>query len=156
MRLSKFLAHSGHCSRREAEKLIEGNKVIINGKSCDDFSYRVKDNDKVYIGQTLIKKQSKIELYALYKPRGFITSRKDELNRKTVYDLLPDSKKNLISIGRLDFNTEGLLLFTNNGDYARYYELPENKIRRTYDVKVYGNITSTDIKKIRSGIVING
>ena len=156
MRLSKFLAHSGHCSRREAEKLIEGNKVIINGKSCDDFSYRVKDNDKVYIGQTLIKKQSKIELYALYKPRGFITSRKDELNRKTVYDLLPDSKKNLISIGRLDFNTEGLLLFTNNGDYARYYELPENKIRRTYDVKVYGNITITDIKKIRSGIVING
>ena len=156
MRIGKYISNAGYCSRREAEKLIEENKVIINGKSCQDFSYRVKDNDKVYIGKTLIKKQTEIQLFALYKPRGFITSKKDELNRKTVYDLLPNSKKNLISIGRLDFNTEGLLLFTNNGDYARYYELPENKIRRTYDVKVYGNIKSTDMKKIRSGILIDG
>ncbi len=90
----------------------------------------------------------KIELYALNKPRGYITSKKDELNRKTVYNLLPDNKKNLINIGRLDFNTEGLLLFTNNGEFKRYFELPKNKITRTYDVKVYGNISNTDIKKL--------
>ena len=139
MRLSKFLAHSGHCSRRNAEKLIIENKVIINNKICNEFSYQVSDTDKVYVENTLIIPQNEIELYVLNKPKGYITSKKDELNRKTVYELLPENKKNLITIGRLDFNTEGLLLFTNNGDFARYYELPKNKIKRTYKVKVYGN-----------------
>ena len=155
MRLSKFLAHSGYCSRREAEVIIKSNKVIINGNICNDFSYQVTENDKVFIGKTRIKEQSEIELYALNKPRGYITS-KDELNRKTVYNLLPNNKKNLINIGRLDFNTEGLLLFTNNGEFKRYFELPKNKITRTYDVKVYGNISNADIKKIKSGIYIKG
>lgn len=156
MRLSKFLAHSGCCSRREAEQFIQKNKVIINGNTCNDFSYQVKKDDEVFIGKTQIKEQRKIELYALNKPRGYITSKKDELDRKTVYDLLPLDKKNLLTIGRLDFNTEGLLLFTNNGEQKRYFELPKNKITRTYEVKVYGNINSTDIEKIEAGITING
>ena len=156
MRLSKFLAHSGYCSRREAEQLIQKNKVIINGNTCNDFSYQVKKDDEVFIGKTQIKEQRKIELYALNKPRGYITSKKDELDRKTVYDLLPLDKKNLLTIGRLDFNTEGLLLFTNNGEHKRYFELPKNKITRTYEVKVYGNISSSDIEKIEAGITING
>ena len=156
MRLSKFLAHSGYCSRREAEQFIQKNKVIINGNACNNFSYQVKKNDEVFIGNTQIKEQKKIELYALNKPRGYITSKKDELNRKTVYDLLPLDKKNLLTIGRLDFNTEGLLLFTNNGEHKRYFELPKNKITRTYEVKVYGNINNSDIKKIEAGIMING
>ena len=156
MRLSKFLAHSGYCSRREAEQFIQKNKVIINGNTCNDFSYQVKKDDEVFIGKTQIKEQRKIELYALNKPRGYITSKKDELDRKTVYDLLPLDKKNLLTIGRLDFNTEGLLLFTNNGEHKRYFELPKNKITRTYEVKVYGNINSSDIKKIEAGITING
>ena len=156
MRLSKFLAHSGYCSRREAEQFIQKNKVIINGDTCNDFSYQVKKNDEVFIGKTQIKEQRKIELYALNKPRGYITSKKDELDRKTVYDLLPLDKKNLLTIGRLDFNTEGLLLFTNNGEQKRHFELPKNKITRTYEVKVYGNINSSDIEKIEAGITING
>ena len=156
MRLSKFLAHSGYCSRREAEKLIKDNKVIINNDICNDFSYQVDISDSVYINGTHIVSQNEIELYILNKPKGFITSRKDELNRKTVYDLLPENKQHLISIGRLDFNTEGLLLFTNNGDYARYYELPKNKISRTYKVKVYGNIQTSFIKKIKEGVTIDG
>ena len=156
MRLSKFLAHSGYCSRREAEQFIQKNKVIINGNACNNFSYQVKKNDEVFIGNTQIKEQKKIELYALNKPRGYITSKKDELDRKTVYDLLPLDKKNLLTIGRLDFNTEGLLLFTNNGEHKRYFELPKNKITRTYEVKVYGNINHSDIKKIEAGIMING
>ena len=156
MRLSKFLAHSGYCSRREAEQFIQKNKVIINGNTCNDFSYQVKKDDEVFIGKTQIKEQRKIELYALNKPRGYITSKKDELDRKTVYDLLPLDKKNLLTIGRLDFNTEGLLLFTNNGEQKRYFELPKNKITRTYEVKVYGNINSSDIEKIEAGITING
>ena len=156
MRLSKFLAHSGYCSRREAEQLIQKNKVIINGNTCNDFSYQVKKDDEVFIGKTQIKEQRKIELYALNKPRGYITSKKDELDRKTVYDLIPLDKKNLLTIGRLDFNTEGLLLFTNNGEHKRYFELPKNKITRTYEVKVYGNINSSDIEKIEAGITING
>ena len=156
MRLSKFLAHSGYCSRREAEQFIQKNKVIINGNTCNDFSYQVKKDDEVFIGKTQIKGQRKIELYALNKPRGYITSKKDELDRKTVYDLLPLDKKNLLTIGRLDFNTEGLLLFTNNGEQKRHFELPKNKITRTYEVKVYGNINSSDIEKIEAGISING
>jgi len=156
MRLSKFLAHSGYCSRREAEQFIQKNKVIINGNTCNDFSYQVKKDDEVFIGKTQIKEQRKIELYALNKPRGYITSKKDELDRKTVYDLLPLDKKNLLTIGRLDFNTEGLLLFTNNGEQKRHFELPKNKITRTYEVKVYGNINSSDIEKIEAGITING
>ena len=156
MRLSKFLAHSGYCSRREAEQFIQKNKVIINGNACNNFSYQVKKNDEVFIGNTQIKEQKEIELYALNKPRGYITSKKDELDRKTVYDLLPLDKKNLLTIGRLDFNTEGLLLFTNNGEHKRYFELPKNKITRTYEVKVYGNINNSDIKKIEAGIMING
>ena len=156
MRLSKFLAHSGYCSRREAEQFIQKNKVIINGNTCNDFSYQVKKDDEVFIGKTQIKEQRKIELYALNKPRGYITSKKDELDRKTVYDLLPLDKKKLLTIGRLDFNTEGLLLFTNNGEQKRYFELPKNKITRTYEVKVYGNINSSDIEKIEAGITING
>ena len=156
MRLSKFLAHSGYCSRREAEQFIQKNKVIINGNTCNDFSYQVKKNDEVFIGKTQIKEQRKIELYALNKPRGYITSKKDELDRKTVYDLIPLDKKNLLTIGRLDFNTEGLLLFTNNGEQKRYFELPKNKITRTYEVKVYGNINSSDIEKIEAGITIKG
>ncbi|MAW35359.1 MAG: pseudouridine synthase [Gammaproteobacteria bacterium] len=156
MRLSKFLAHSGYCSRREAEQFIQKNKVIINGNTCNDFSYQVKKDDEVFIGKTQIKEQRKIELYALNKPRGYITSKKDELDRKTVYDLLPLDKKNLLTIGRLDFNTEGLLLFTNNGEHKRHFELPKNKITRTYEVKVYGNINSSDIEKIEAGITIKG
>ena len=156
MRLSKFLAHSGYCSRREAEKLIKDNKVIINNDICNDFSYQVDISDSVYINGTHIVSQNEIELDILNKPKGFITSRKDEINRKTVYDLLPENKQHLISIGRLDFNTEGLLLFTNNGDYARYYELPKNKISRTYKVKVYGNIQTSFIKKIKEVITIDG
>ena len=156
MRLSKFLAHAGYCSRREAEKIIKDDKVIINDVICNDFSYQVDEKDIVFIGNTHVVGQSEIELYILNKPKGYITSRKDELDRKTVYDLLPDNKQHLISIGRLDYNTEGLLLFTNNGDYARYYELPKNKISRTYKVKVYGNIQNSYIKKIKDGITIDG
>ena len=156
MRISKFIAHAGYCSRREAEKLIKENKVTINNEKCNDFSYRVSENDKVYVENTHIINQSEIEVYILNKPKGYITSKKDELNRKTVYDLIPKNKSNLISIGRLDFNTEGLLLFTNNGDYARHYELPKNKINRTYKVKVYGNFKNSYLEIIKKGIEING
>ena len=156
MRLSKFLAHAGYCSRREAEKFIKADKVIINNNICNDFSYQVEAEDTVFINGTHILPQTEIELYVLNKPKGYITSKKDELDRQTVYDLLPDDKKHLISIGRLDFNTEGLLLFTNNGDYARYYELPKNRILRTYKVKVFGDITDFILEQIREGVEIDG
>ena len=147
MRLSKFIAHSGFCSRREAEKLISSKKVKINKEICEDFSYKVRGEDEVFIGRKKIQVQEKIEIYALNKPRGYITSKVGQNNRKTVYDLLPANKQNLLSIGRLDFNTEGLLLFTNNGEIARYYELPKNKIKRIYDVKVFGDFKESYLKK---------
>ena len=156
MRLSKFIAHSGFCSRREAEQLISSKKVKINKEICEDFSYKVCGGDEVFIGKKKIQIQDKIEVYALYKPRGYITSKVGQNNRKTVYDLLPASKKNLLYIGRLDFNTEGLLLFTNNGEIARYYELPKNKIKRIYNVKVFGDFKESYLKKIEDGVKIRG
>lgn len=156
MRLSKFIAHSGFCSRREAEQLISSKKVKINKKICEDFSYKVRLKDEVFIGKTKIQIQEKIEVYALNKPRGYITSKVGQNNRKTVYDLLPANKQKLLSIGRLDFNTEGLLLFTNNGEIARYYELPKNKIKRIYDVKVFGDFKESYLKKIQDGVKIRG
>tara|TARA_B100000575_G_C23042768_1_gene600215 strand:+ start:75 stop:749 length:675 start_codon:yes stop_codon:yes gene_type:complete len=156
MRISKFIAHAGLCSRREAEKLIINRKVKINEKLCEDLSYKVKDTDKVVIGGKKINLQSSVNIYILNKPRGYITSKIGQKQRKTVYDLLPKNKQNLITIGRLDYNTEGLLLFTNNGDIAREYELPKNKIKRTYRVKVFGSIKDSYIEKIKHGVKIDG
>ena len=116
----------------------------------------MRGEDEVFIGRKKIQVQEKIEIYALNKPRGYITSKVGQNNRKTVYDLLPANKQNLLSIGRLDFNTEGLLLFTNNGEIARYYELPKNKIKRIYDVKVFGDFKESYLKKIQDGVKIRG
>ena len=156
MRISKFIAHTGLCSRREAEKLIIDRKVKINEKLCEDLSYKVKEKDKVFVNGRKINLQGSVDLYILNKPRGYITSKVGQNQRKTVYDLLPKNKQNLITIGRLDYNTEGLLLFTNNGDVAREYELPKNKIKRTYKVKVFGNVKNSYILQIQRGVKING
>ena len=99
MRISKFIAHTGLCSRREAEKLIIDRKVKINEKLCEDLSYKVKEKDKVFVNGRKINLQGSVDLYILNKPRGYITSKVGQNQRKTVYDLLPKNKQNLITIG---------------------------------------------------------
>ena len=155
IRIAKFISNSGYCSRREAEKLIVEKKVFINNKICDHPSKKVNKNDLIKINNKIIKFSRKSELWKLYKPVKCICSTKDNLKRKKVFDLIPKNMPKLISIGRLDYMSEGLILLTNSGDYSRYLELPSSKIERTYRVCVNSKININDLKKINNGITIN-
>tara|TARA_B100000686_G_scaffold54455_1_gene58681 strand:- start:27723 stop:28460 length:738 start_codon:yes stop_codon:yes gene_type:complete len=155
MRIAKRIAASGFCSRRQAEKYIKLEKVSVNNQLITSLGIQVKKNDKIFVEGTLIKNIPNTKLYMFNKPKGCIVSEHDPQNRKTIYDLLNKNKERLLYIGRLDFNSEGLLLLTNNGKLKRYFELPKNKIQRTYKVKVYGDIKKINKKQLKEGITIN-
>ena len=140
MRIAKFISHCGYCSRRDAEKLIIKNKVKINSLICNNPATNVLISDEIFINNKKLKLQKNIKLWKFYKPTGVVTTSRDEKGRKTIYDLLPNSLSKIISIGRLDINSEGLILLTNNGDLARYFELPKSQLKRVYKVKVQGNV----------------
>ena len=154
IRIAKFISNAGYCSRREAEKLIIENKVLINGIICNHPSQKVFDQDIIKIGKKIIKRNNKLEVWKMHKPIKYICSTKDNLKRKKIYDLLPKGIPKLISIGRLDYMSEGLILFTNSGEYSRYLELPSSNIERTYKVCVIGNLKENEIQKINEGITI--
>ena len=155
MRIAKYIANAGVCSRREAEKLIKQNKVFINEKCCDHPSLKVTENDKITINKKIIKLNTEVRLWKLYKPVKTICTNNDPRNRKNIFSLIPKNFPRMISIGRLDFMSEGLLLLTNNGDFARKYELPLSNILRVYRVCINGNINPTDLMNINKGIRIN-
>jgi 23S rRNA pseudouridine2605 synthase len=156
MRIAKYIANSGVCSRREAEKLIKQKKVSINGLCCEHPSTKVTINDNIIVNRKIIKLDTDVKLWKMYKPAKVICTNYDPLNRKTIFDLIPKNFPRIISIGRLDFMSEGLLLFTNNGDFARKYELPSSNILRVYRICINGNINFKDLKSINKGIKING
>ena len=155
MRIAKYIANAGVCSRREAEKLIEQRKVFINKVCCDHPSTKVTVNDKIIVNKKIIKLETEVRLWKMYKPVKIICTNNDPENRKTIFSLIPKNFPRLISIGRLDFMSEGLLLFTNNGDFARRYELPSSKILRVYRVCINGDINPIDLNNINKGIKIN-
>ena len=155
MRIAKFIANAGYCSRREAEKLIEKRIVKINNNLCLHPSNTVSENDKISIGKKIIKLNQTIKLWKLYKPIKYICSTKDTNNRKKIFDLIPNNFPRTISIGRLDFMSEGLILLTNNGDYSRQLELPNKGYERIYRVCVRGNIEYKYLQKINKGIEID-
>ena len=130
MRIAKFIANAGFCSRREAEKLIEDKIVKINNNLCLHPSETVNDSDQVTIGKKIIQLQNTIRLWKIYNPIKYICTTKDDRNRKKIFDLIPKDLPRMISIGRLDFMSEGLLLFTNSGDYSRNLELPSKGYER--------------------------
>ena len=154
IRIAKFISNAGYCSRRNAEKLIFQNEVYINGKICEHPSQKVNNKDIIKIGKKILKNTDKIEIWKMYKPIKYICSRKDNLKRNKIFDLLPKGASNLISVGRLDYMSEGLILFTNSGAYSRFLELPSSNIQRTYRVCIIGNVKKTDINKINKGISI--
>ncbi len=155
MRLAKFIANSGYCSRRLAGKLVADGMITINGKQVTEFSTIVKTNDEVRVdGKRLFLPELSIWLYN--KPPGVITSKKDEENRVTVFQQLPSNLKNFISIGRLDYNSEGLLPFTNNGDLTEFMTRPKNMIKRKYRVKAFGKVNKAKIAEVRKGITVDG
>ena len=155
MRIAKYISNAGVCSRREAEKLIKLKKVFINNSCCDHPSTKVTLNDKISIDNKIIKLDNQIRLWKMYKPPKVICTNYDPQKRKTIFSLIPKNYPRLISIGRLDFMSEGLILFTNNGDFARKYELPSSNILRVYRVCINGNIDKTDVSKINNGLTIN-
>ena len=155
IRIAKYIASTGACSRREAEKLIIKGDVTVNGEKVIHPLFFVNNKDQIHIKGKLLKKQPETRLFLYNKPKNLITSHKDPENRPTVFDNIPKKLGRLISIGRLDYNTEGLLLLTNNGALKRYMELPSNKIKRIYKVKIRGDICNLKAEEIEKGITIN-
>ena len=155
IRIAKFIANAGFCSRREAEKLIEDKIVKINNKLCLHPSDTVNKNDIITIGKKIIKPDETVRLWKIYKPIKYICSTKDERNRKKIFDLVPKEFPRMISVGRLDFMSEGLLLLTNNGDYSRNLELPAKGYERVYRICIRGQIETKYLERINKGIKID-
>lgn len=153
-RLQKAIANSGFTSRRKAEELITQGKVSVNGSVITELGFKVNDNDTIKINNQILKKEQK-EYYLLYKPEHTISSVKDEQERQTVIDLIP-SKARIYPIGRLDYNTTGVLLLTNDGKLANHLMHPSNGIEKTYIAKVDGILTGEEFQKLKNGITIDG
>ena len=151
VRIAKFLSDCGVASRRGAEKLIADGAVAINGKIIESPVNFVSDSDIVTVDGTIVGTQ-KTELYAFYKPINTMTTTRDPLGRKTIYDVLPKQYRHLKYIGRLDYKTTGLLLLTNDGDLSRKLTLPSSKIPRVYIAHVSGDTKNIDLA--RCGITV--
>ena len=155
-RISKRMARAGLCSRRDAERWIEAGRVKVNGVKLTTPAFTVDDNDKILVDGKPIPDKPKTRLWRYHKPTGLVTTHADEKNRKTVFDALPNDMPRVISIGRLDLNTEGLLLLTNNGELSRYLEHPSTGWKRKYRVRVHGDVDPEALKKLKKGLTFEG
>lgn len=156
MRLNKFIAQSGIASRRKAEEYIEKGSVKINGIVMTRFAYDVKEYDVVEVDGRIIKTGEKKVYYVLNKPAGYITSASDEKGRPTVLDLMKDVEERVFPVGRLDYNTSGLLVMTNDGDLAYRLTHPRHHVYKTYRVKVNGVFSEEKASRLRKGVDIGG
>lgn len=158
MRLNKFLALAGVCSRRDAEKLIESGRVSVNGKIVTPPAQILNGGEVVKVDGKIVTTTTEIKLWGFYKPVGLVTTHKDEQGRETVFSYLKAQglDERVISVGRLDLNSEGLLLLTNNGDFARFAESPTTGWERVYRVRVFGDIQAIDFAQLQRGMTIDG
>lgn len=156
MRLNKYIAQSGLTSRRKADELIFNGNVKVNNITVKEPGLQVGEDDKVYVNGRLIKTEDKKIYIALNKPAGFVTTLKDEFERPTVVELLTDVSQRVFPVGRLDYNTTGLLLLTNDGDLAYKLTHPKHEITKVYRAKIAGNISDAKLRKLRTGIDIGG
>lgn len=155
-RIAKFIASSGYCSRRDAEKLILEGKVKLNCQPVLHPATLVSGQESITVDGKKLGAIPKARIWLYNKPRGLITSHKDTKGRKTVFESLPEYLPRVISVGRLDYNTEGLLLLTNSGSLARKLELPANQLTRRYRCRIFGSINDTQMKALSDGITIDG
>lgn len=155
-RVAKVIARAGICSRREAEKLIEQGRVSVNGKVLDTPGVKVTSDDLVKVDGERLPALEVPRLWLYNKPAGLVTSHKDERGRQTVFDTLPPTLPRVISIGRLDLNSEGLLLLTNDGTLSRELEHPSRGWKRRYRVRVYGDVKESMFKPLAKGVTVDG
>lgn len=153
MRINKFLAEQGLASRRGADELVASGRISINGKTAkpgDDVS----DEDVVTLDGNILSHKVNYEYYILNKPKGYVCTVSDEKNRKTVLDLLPHGVGRIFPVGRLDYNTEGLLILTNDGELAYRLTAPQSEIPKTYLVRISGTVSQTELNRLRAGVEI--
>jgi 23S rRNA pseudouridine2605 synthase len=154
-RIAKVIARSGICSRRDAEIMIFEGRVKVNGKIIDNPATLITDHS-IKVDNKLINQKQETKIWLFHKPSGYITTNKDPLNRKTIFDVLPQGLPRVVCVGRLDINTEGLLLLTNDGEKSRELEMPSNKWVRVYRARVYGYIDHDRLNRMKKGITIEG
>ena len=153
-RIAKVLSRAGIASRREAEKIILEGRVKVNGEILTSPAFNVLDSDIILIDGGPIAKPDEERLWCFYKPVGAVTTAKDDKNRKTIYDYFPSNVPRVMPVGRLDLNSEGLLLLTNSGELKRKLELPSSELTRLYRVRVKGRPREASLDLLRSGISI--
>ncbi len=155
-RIAKVLSRAGVASRREAERMITAGEVTVNGKVIDSPALNVLPSDRITVSGHPIGQPEPARLWLYYKPEGLVTSEADEKGRATVFENLPEDMPRVMSIGRLDLNSEGLLLLTNDGELKRRLELPSTGWLRKYRVRIKGNPTDPELDPLRKGIVVDG
>lgn len=155
-RIAKRMARAGLCSRRDAEVWISQGRVRVNGAVISSAALNVTESDKIVVNGKALPQTEQTRLFLYHKPAGLVTTHKDEQGRETVFSVLPPSLPRVVSVGRLDLNTEGLLLLTNDGELARYLELPSTAWTRKYRVRVHGRVDPKKLERLRDGIKVDG
>ncbi|MGZ8400536.1 MAG: pseudouridine synthase [Methyloceanibacter sp.] len=156
MRIAKAIAHAGLCSRRDAEAWIAAGRVAVNGKVLTTPAHVVKPGDTIIVDGKPLPQAQEVRLWRYHKRRGLVTSHKDPQGRKTVFEALPPELPRVVSVGRLDINTEGLLLLTTDGALARHLELPSTGWLRRYRVRAHGRVSQEALDALRKGVTIDG
>lgn len=154
IRLQKYISECGVASRRKAEELITAGKVSVNGEVVKELGTKISESDAVVVNGKLLKKDNK-KYYLLYKPREVISSSKDEKGRKTVVDLIKTTDR-IYPIGRLDYDTTGIILLTNDGELSNILTHPSHNVEKEYLAKVKGFFKKEDAKKLSDGVILNG
>lgn len=154
MRINKFLAQAGIASRRKAEEFITAGKVKVNGKVVRDLATDIKETDIVVCENQTLHTNENYVYFKLNKPKGYVCTVDDDKKRKTVMELMRGVRTRIFPIGRLDYDSEGLLLFTNDGELANKLTKPSSKVEKTYIVIIEGDITAEEIKKLSAGVDI--
>ncbi|GGA13340.1 hypothetical protein GCM10011498_11630 [Amylibacter cionae] len=155
-RIAKFLSRAGVASRREIERMIEAGRITLNGEPLTTPAIKVTEKDRITVDGKPVAEREPARLWLYNKPTGLVTSARDEKGRKTVFDDLPESLPRVMSVGRLDLNSEGLLLLTNDGEVKRKLELPSTGWVRKYRVRVKGAPTPELLEPLRKGVTVDG
>jgi 23S rRNA pseudouridine2605 synthase len=155
-RIAKVMARAGLCSRREAERWIADGRVAINGAKLDSPAVTVGEDDEITVDGKKLPQAEGTRLFLYHKSAGLVTTNSDEKGRETVFSRMPKGLPRVVCVGRLDMNTEGLLLLTNDGELARHLELPANGWRRRYRVRAHGTVKARDLEKLARGVTVDG